>query len=127
MSTGNLGTGHLQPVLFVTIRIRRWRAITRIGGSGTAIFDHQYMGLMIMGLVIAPHEQHRRPSGNKRRSGTGPAYRSHSYRRSTGAPYGASTRAANSGEQVNGQWAIVPMFHSTPPLNQALRIARLAG
>ena len=53
--------------------------------------------------------------------------RSHSHMRSTGVLSGPSARAANSGEQVNGQWPVMPMFHSTPPLNQALRMAKLAG
>jgi hypothetical protein len=35
--------------------------------------------------------------------------------------------AANTGEQVANVWPKCPMFHSMPPENQALRMARLAG
>ena len=36
-------------------------------------------------------------------------------------------RPFNVGEDVNGECPLVPMFHSTPPANQALRRARFAG
>ena len=85
-------------------------ASTRVSAvSGTAMFDHQYIGIVSVVRVddAHAHEQDRRAVGQvgvdleRRRA----RMRSHSYIRSTGVPSGPSTRPAKSGAQVNGRVA----------------------
>ena len=110
---------------------RRAGAITRVDGvATTAAFVHQYIGTAAsLTLRMRGRASSTALSGGSQRStwNTTSRIRSHSHRRSTGEPPGPSTRAACRVSIVVGEWPRVPMFHSTPPENQALRSARFAG
>ena len=94
------------------------------------MLDHQYIGVSTsLGLTIRTWTSSTgEPSGSQASTWkTTSRIRSNSYIRSTGVPSGCSTRAACSGSHVVGECPMVPMFHSTPPANHALRSARFAG
>jgi hypothetical protein len=106
-------------------------ASTRVSGrTATAAFVHQYIGVgRSLTLRIRVDASSTGAASGSHRStwNTTLRIRSHSHRRSIGSPRGPSTLAAWSVSIVVGECPRVPMFHSTPPENQALRRARLAG
>ncbi|GAA1345284.1 hypothetical protein GCM10009635_62560 [Actinocatenispora thailandica] len=98
--------------------------------SGTAVLDHQYMkvGSGAVARIRTCTRNASAPAGSHASTwNTAPRSRSYSHIRSIGTPPGPVSSAACSGEQVVGLCPRVPMFHSTPPANQALRSARFAG